>query len=160
MNIVQHHGINARFIDLCGFQDTEYLSIDERIIKAFSDLDCSSTIPIATGYTKGTEGIMREFDRGYSEVTFSKIAVTVNADEAVIHKEYHLSTADPLIVGLENSRPVGFTNYNVADQLADLGMEAIHPGGCRDKHTNQEHLRARTPGNPHKPGIPRREIEG
>jgi aspartate kinase len=28
---------------------------------------------IATGYTKSREGIMREFDRGYSEVTFSKV---------------------------------------------------------------------------------------
>ena len=42
---------------------------------------------------------MRAFDRGYSEVTFSKIAVEVKADEAVIHKEYHLSSADPKIVG-------------------------------------------------------------
>ena len=152
VNIVQHHGINARFIDLCGFQDTEYLSIDERIIKAFSDLDCSSTIPIATGYTKGTEGIMREFDRGYSEVTFSKIAVTVNADEAVIHKEYHLSTADPLIVGLENSRPVGFTNYNVADQLADLGMEAIHPKASKPLEVAGINIRIKNTFEPEHPG--------
>ena len=55
---------------------------------------------------------MREFDRGYSEVTFSKIAVEVKADEAVIHKEYHLSSADPNIVGVEKSIPVGFTNFN------------------------------------------------
>ncbi len=55
---------------------------------------------------KGTEGIMREFDRGYSEITFSKIAVVVKASEAIIHKEYHLSSADPVIVGVEN-RPAG-----------------------------------------------------
>ena len=107
-------------MDLCGFHDADYLSIDERIRQAFAEIDCSRTVPIATGYTKGTEGIMREFDRGYSEVTFSKIAVAVDAAEAVIHKEYHLSSADPAIVGVEQSRPVGATNFNVADQLAAL----------------------------------------
>ncbi len=127
VNILQNNGIEATFVDLCGFHDAEFLTIDERIHLAFTTLDCSRTIPIVTGYTKGTEGIMREFDRGYSEVTFSKIAVEVKADEAVIHKEYHLSSADPAIVGVENSRPVGHTNFNVADQLADIGMEAIHP---------------------------------
>ena len=127
VNILQHNGINSTFVDLCGFNDATFITIDERIMKAFTDLDCSHTIPVVTGYTKGTEGIMREFDRGYSEVTFSKIAVEVGAEEAVIHKEYHLSTADPMIVGIENSKPVGFTNYIVADQLADIGMEAIHP---------------------------------
>ena len=75
---------------------------------------------VATGYTKGTEGIMREFDRGYSEVTFSKIAVEVRPAEAVIHKEFHLSSADPNLVGLENAIVVGATNYDVADQLADM----------------------------------------
>jgi aspartate kinase len=127
VNILQNNGINAEFVDLCGFHDAEFLTIDGRIKKAFSKIDPSSTIPVVTGYTKGTEGIMREFDRGYSEVTFSKIAVEVGAEEAVIHKEYHLSTADPMIVGVENSMPVCSTNYIVADQLADIGMEAIHP---------------------------------
>jgi len=74
---------------------------------------------------------MREFDRGYSEVTFSKIAVEVKADEAIIHKEYHLSSADPKLVGLDKSIPVGNTNFNVADQLADIGMEAIHPKAAK-----------------------------
>lgn len=127
VNILIHNDINAHFVDLCGFDDAEYLTIDERILKEFKNIDFSKTIVIATGYTKGTEGIMREFDRGYSEVTFSKIAVAVRADEAVIHKEFHLSSADPNIVGIEKSVPVGQTNYNVADQLADVGMEAIHP---------------------------------
>lgn len=127
VNILKNKGINSTFVDLCGFNDKEYLTIDERIHKAFKDLDFSKTIAIATGYTKGTEGIMRVFDRGYSEVTFSKIAVEVKADEAIIHKEFHLSSADPKIVGVEKSVPVGFTNFVVADQLADIGMEAIHP---------------------------------
>ncbi|MFO7656089.1 MAG: aspartate kinase, partial [Bacteroidales bacterium] len=119
VNILQNNGINATFVDLCGFNDSDYLTIDERIRKEFKNIDCTTTLPVATGYTKGTEGIMREFDRGYSEVTFSKIAVEVKADEAVIHKEFHLSSADPNIVGIEKSIPVGFTNFNVADQLAD-----------------------------------------
>ncbi len=127
VNILKNNGIDAVFVDLCGFNDAEYLTIDERIHKAFREIDFSRVLPVVTGYTKGTEGIMREFDRGYSEVTFSKIAIEVKADEAVIHKEFHLSSADPNIVGLEKSVPVGFTNFNVADQLADVGMEAIHP---------------------------------
>jgi aspartate kinase len=152
VNILQNNGINATFVDLCGFHDTEYLTIDERIFKSFSDLDYSSTIPVVTGYTKGTEGIMREFDRGYSEVTFSKIAVEVNADEAVIHKEYHLSTADPMIVGVENSHPVGFTNYNVADQLADIGMEAIHPKASKPLEVADINIRIKNTFEPEHPG--------
>jgi len=131
VNIMNNHGINATFIDLCGFNDSESLTIDERIHKAFQGIDFSKTLCVATGYTKGTEGIMRAFDRGYSEVTFSKIAVEVKADEAIIHKEYHLSSADPKIVGIEKSIPVGKTNYVIADQLADVGMEAIHPKAAK-----------------------------
>jgi aspartate kinase len=127
VNILNNHGINATLVDLCGFDDSESMTIDQRIHKAFQGIPFEKTVVIATGYTKGTEGIMRQFDRGYSEVTFSKIAVDVKADEAVIHKEFHLSSADPKIVGIEKSIPVGFTNFMVADQLADIGMEAIHP---------------------------------
>ncbi|HEY4786830.1 MAG TPA: aspartate kinase [Bacteroidales bacterium] len=131
VNILLNQNINSQFIDLCGFNDPEYLTIDERIHKAFSNIDFSKVLCIATGYTKGTEGIMRAFDRGYSEVTFSKIAVEVKATEAVIHKEFHLSSADPKIVGVEKSVPVGHTNFIVADQLADIGMEAIHPKAAK-----------------------------
>lgn len=152
VNILQNNGINATFVDLCGFHDTGYLTIDERIHKSFQDLDCSSTIPVVTGYTKGTEGIMREFDRGYSEVTFSKIATEVKADEAVIHKEYHLSTADPLIVGAKNFRPVGNTNYNVADQLADIGMEAIHPKASKPLEMTGINIRIKNTFEPDHPG--------
>jgi len=152
VNILQERGINAHFTDLCGFQDSEFLTIDERIQKVFSAIDTATTLPIATGYTKGTEGIMREFDRGYSEVTFSKIAVETKADEAVIHKEYHLSSADPNIVGVENSRPVGMTNYNVADQLADIGMEAIHPKASKPLELAGINIRIKNTFEPHHPG--------
>jgi aspartate kinase len=152
VNILKNNGIESTFVDLCGFHDAEFLTIDERIHRAFSDLDCSRTVPIATGYTKGTEGIMREFDRGYSEVTFSKIAVEVKADEAVIHKEYHLSSADPAIVGVENSRPVGATNFNVADQLADIGMEAIHPKASKPLEVAGINIRIKNTFEPQHPG--------
>lgn len=152
VNILRSRGINALFMDLCGFNDTDYLTIDERIRKAFKNIDVSNTLPIATGYTKGTEGIMREFDRGYSEVTFSKIAAEVKATEAVIHKEYHLSSADPAIVGAGHSRPVGHTNYNVADQLADIGMEAIHPKASKPLELGGINIRIRNTFEPTHPG--------
>ena len=152
VNIIRNNGYNSTFVDLCGFNDTEHLTIDERIHKAFLDLDCSGSIPVVTGYTKGTEGIMREFDRGYSEVTFSKIAVEVKAQEAVIHKEYHLSSADPAIVGVENSKPVGSTNFNVADQLADIGMEAIHPKASKPVEVAGINIRIKNTFEPEHPG--------
>jgi aspartate kinase len=152
VNILENNCINATFVDLCGFNDSEYLTIDERIHKAFKALDYSSTIPIVTGYTKGTEGIMREFDRGYSEVTFSKVAVEIKADEAVIHKEFHLSSADPNIVGVDKSIPVGFTNFNVADQLADIGMEAIHPKASKPLEMAKINIRIKNTFEPDHPG--------
>ena len=152
VNIIQNNGYKSTFVDLCGFNDAEYLTIDERIQKAFSSIDCSGTIPVVTGYTKGTEGIMREFDRGYSEVTFSKIAVEVKAVEAVIHKEYHLSSADPAIVGIEWSKPVGNTNFNVADQLADIGMEAIHPKASKPVEVAGINIRIKNTFEPDHPG--------
>jgi aspartate kinase len=152
VNIIKQHNINAQLVDLCGFNDPEYLTIDERIHKAFKYIDFSKVLVIATGYTKGTEGIMREFDRGYSEVTFSKIAVEVKANEAVIHKEYHLSSADPNIVGIDKSIVVGFTNYNVADQLADIGMEAIHPKASKPIEIAGINIRIKNTFEPEHPG--------
>lgn len=152
VNILRKHGINAMFVDLCGFNDPEPLTIDQRIKKEFNGIDFASTLAVATGYTKGIEGIMREFDRGYSEITFSKIAVEVKADEAIIHKEFHLSSADPNIVGVENSKPVGKTNFNVADQLADVGMEAIHPKASKPIEVAGIHLRIKNTFEPEHPG--------
>lgn len=126
-NILINLGYDATFIDLSGWGNGRECSIDERIKEAFETVDPSKTICFATGYTKGTEGIMREFDRGYSEVTFSKIAVLLKAKEAIIHKEFHLCSGDPEILGIDNVKPVCNTNSDVADQLADVDMEAIHP---------------------------------
>ncbi len=126
-NILQSRGYDSTFIDLSGWQDGHEMTIDERIQKAFESVDPSKTVCFATGYTKGTEGIMREFDRGYSEVTFSKVAVLLKAKEAVIHKEFHLCSGDPKVLGQDKVLPIGKTNFDVADQLADVDMEAIHP---------------------------------
>jgi aspartate kinase len=76
----------------------------------------------------------------------------VGAQEAVIHKEYHLSSADPAIVGVENSQPVGFTNFNVADQLADIGMEAIHPKASKPLEIAKINIRIKNTFEPEHPG--------
>jgi len=127
VQLLKLHDINARFIDLTNWRSDSQHSLDDHINQAFSDVDFEKEMPIVTGYTQCREGLMKTYDRGYSEMTFSRIATVTGAGEAIIHKEYHLSTADPEMVGAENVRPIGLTNYDVADQLANLGMEAIHP---------------------------------
>lgn len=151
-NILQNMGINTCLIDLGGFGDHKAYTIDQRIKHAFKNIDFEHNICIVTGYAKGTEGIMREFDRGYSEITFSKIAVILKPKEAIIHKEYHLSTADPVLVGIENCTPVGYTNYDIADQLADVGMEAIHPRASKPLEINDINLRIKNTFEPAHPG--------
>jgi aspartate kinase len=151
-SILQARGLNVHLVDLAGTMDARALTISERIKDAFSEIDLSTCIVVATGYTKGTEGIMREFDRGYSEVTFSKIAEILKPQEAIIHKEYHLSTADPGLVGIENVKPVGNTNYDIADQLADVGMEAIHPKASKPLEMAGIHLRIKNTFEPEHPG--------
>lgn len=152
VNILNNNKITAVLVDLCGFNDHEYLTIDERIHRSLRKINFSECLPVATGYTKGTEGIMREFDRGYSEVTFSKIAVEVKADEAIVYKEFHLSSADPNLVGVERSTPVGSTNYNVADQLADIGMEALHPKASKPIEVAGINIRIKNTFEPEHPG--------
>ncbi|MFK4753075.1 aspartate kinase [Oceanobacter antarcticus] len=135
--LLRQHDINARFIDLTNWRSDTQMSFSDHILKAFQGVDLDKEMPIVTGYTQCREGLMRTYDRGYSEMTFSKIATMTDACEAVIHKEYHFSTADPLLVGADNVKPIGMTNYDVADQLANLGMEAIHPraaAGLRKKN--------------------------
>ncbi len=129
--LLQRDGVNARFVDLSGWNATEHLSLDEHIEQAFGNLDLSRELPIVTGYTHCENGLMSSYDRGYSEITFSRIAALTGAREAIIHKEYHLSSADPRLVGPQRTVPIGRTNYDVADQLANLGMEAIHPRAAK-----------------------------
>ncbi len=126
VDILKKHGVNAVFVDLTGWKETKSYSMDKVITLAFENIDFSTCMPIVTGYVKCTEGIMNRFNRGYSEITFSKLAVLTEAKEGVIHKEFHLCTADPKLVGENNVRIIGNTNFDIADQLSDMDMEAIH----------------------------------
>ncbi|KAB2856337.1 MAG: aspartate kinase, partial [Sphingopyxis terrae] len=118
-------------------------TLDERITEAFANIDLATTLPIVTGYAGCQGGMVKRFARGYTEMTFSRIAVLTGAREAIIHKEFHLSSADPKLVGEDKARKIGRTNYDVADQLANLGMEAIHPGAGRGLRQTDIPLRVR-----------------
>lgn len=146
--LLQRDGINACFVDLSGWQSEAHISLDERIEAAFKEVDLAKQLPIATGYAHSENGLMASFNRGYSEMTFSRIAVITQAREAVIHKEFHLSSADPRVVGEENAVPIGRTNYDVADQLANLGMEAIHPKAAKGLRKNNIPLRVKNTFEP------------
>lgn len=145
-------GINARLVDLTGWSNEEPLSFEDMIAKQFEDIDITSELAIATGYAHCAEGLMKTFDRGYSEMTFSMIATTTGATEAIIHKEYHLSSADPMLVGTENVVTIGRTNYDVADQLSNLGMEAIHPKAAKGLRRNGVKLRIKNAFEPEHEG--------
>lgn len=149
---LQNAGVNARFVDLSGWHQEHPLSFDDMIKTHFEGIDLSRELPIATGYAHCSEGVMRTFDRGYSEMTFSKIATLTGAHEAVIHKEYHLSSADPAVVGLDKIVTIGRTNYDVADQLSNLGMEAIHPKAAKGLRQQGIKLRIKNAFEPHHSG--------
>lgn len=129
--LLRRAGVAARFVDLTGWRDEDHPELSERIRVALEDIDVASELPIVTGYAHCDEGLMGEYDRGYSEITFARIAALTGAREAIIHKEFNLSSADPKLVGVENARRILRTNYDVADQLANTGMEAIHPGAAK-----------------------------
>ncbi|MCW8908663.1 MAG: aspartate kinase [Sedimenticola sp.] len=150
--LLQREGVNAVFIDLSGWNSPKHLPLDDLITQAFKDIDLEKVLPIVTGYAHSDNGLMTTFDRGYSEMTFSRIAVLTKAQEAVIHKEFHLSSADPNLVGEFNSVPIGRTNYDVADQLANLGMEAIHPKAARGLRQNSIPLRVKNTFEPEHSG--------
>ncbi|GGO59657.1 aspartate kinase [Roseovarius pacificus] len=144
-------GINARCVDLSGWRDEREMTLDERIEDALADVDVTAELPIVTGYAQCAEGLMAEYDRGYSEVTFSRIAALTGAREAIIHKEFHLSSADPNLVEGE-VRKLGHTNYDVADQLSNMGMEAIHPKAAKTLRQADVPLRVTNAFEPHDPG--------
>jgi Aspartokinases len=141
--LLRDRGVNARFVDLTLWNEQDLRSLDERIESAFADIDLETTLPIVTGYAGCRDGMVRRYARGYSEMTFSRIAALTGAREAIIHKEFHLSSADPKLVGVDKARKIGRTNYDVADQLANLGMEAIHPGAGRGLRQTNIPLRVR-----------------
>lgn len=150
--LLRSAGISARFVDLSGWRDEGNVTLHERIANAMEKIDPHTEMPIVTGYAQCAEGLMREFDRGYSEVTFSKLAALTNAREAIIHKEFHLSSADPRLVGEKNVSKLGRTNYDVADQLANMGMEAIHPKAAKTLRQADVPLRVTNAFEPHDPG--------
>lgn len=141
--LLRDRGVNARFIDLTCRDQQDLRDLDSCIVAALEPVDLSTTLPIVTGYAACAEGMVRRYARGYSEMTFSRIAVLTKAREAIIHKEFHLSSADPKLVGPGKARKIGRTNYDVADQLANLGMEAIHPGAGRGLRQTDIPLRVR-----------------
>ncbi|ODT57930.1 MULTISPECIES: aspartate kinase [Paracoccus] len=150
--MLQRAGVQARFVDLSGWRDTDDLTLEERISGAMAGVDPQTEMPIVTGYAQCREGLMREFDRGYSEVTFSRLAALTGAREAIIHKEFHLSSADPRLVGANAVRKLGRTNYDVADQLSNMGMEAIHPKAAKTLRQSGVPLRVTNAFEPDDPG--------
>lgn len=141
--LLRDRGVNARFVDLTLWDQQDMQELDDRIVAALDPIDLATILPIVTGYAGCSEGMVRRYARGYSEMTFSRIAVLTGAREAIIHKEFHLSSADPRLVGADRARKIGRTNYDVADQLANLGMEAIHPGAGRGLRQTAIPLRVR-----------------
>ena len=150
--ILQYRGVNAVFVDLSGWRDEETGSMENTITQHMKDLDFSKCMPIVTGYAKCAEGVMAQFDRGYSEITFSKLAVVTNALEGVIHKEYHLSTGDPKLIGQDKVRTIGHTNFDIADQLSDMAMEAIHPKASKAMELHNIPIRVKNAFDPENPG--------
>jgi len=150
--LLQRDGVNACFVDLTGWRTSKHISLDERIREAFASIDLNKQLPIVTGYAHSDAGLMTSFDRGYSEMTFSRLAVLTQAREAIIHKEFHLCSADPRLVGEDNAVPIGRTNYDVADQLANLGMEAIHPKAAKGLRQNNIPLRVKNTFEPEHSG--------
>jgi aspartate kinase len=150
--LLQRDGVNACFVDLTGWRTNKHTSLDERIRTAFANIDLNTQLPIVTGYAHSDVGLMTSFDRGYSEMTFSRLAVLTQAREAIIHKEFHLSSADPRLVGEDNVVPIGRTNYDVADLLANLGMEAIHPKAAKGLRQNNIPLRVKNTFEPEHTG--------
>lgn len=150
--ILKANGINARFVDLSGWKSTKSLTLDEAVSEGFVGIDFDKEMPIVTGYVKFDGGIMRRFDRGYSEITFSKIAVLTNAAEGIIHKEFHLSTGDPKLMGFDNVEIIGNTNFDIADQLSDMGMEAIHSKAAKQMEFKDIPIRVKNAFDPEHPG--------
>lgn len=150
--MLQRAGVNARFVDLSGWRDDTHPPLEMRLRRAMEGIDLSEEMPIVTGYAQCSEGLMREYDRGYSEVVFAHLAAQTGAREAIIHKEFHLSSADPKLVGLDRVRKIGRTSFDVADQLSNLGMEAIHPHAARVLRRADVALRVKHAFEPDDPG--------
>ena len=141
--LLRNRGVDAVAVDLTGWGQSDMPVLDDRITAALDGLDVATQMPIVTGYAGCAGGMVSRYDRGYTEMTFARVAALTKAREAIIHKEFHLSSADPRLVGPERARKIGRTNYDVADQLANMGMEAIHPRAGRELRQAEIKLRVR-----------------
>ncbi len=150
--LLRRRGVNARLVDLSGWGEPDILPLEDYLRRKIGEVDLSRELPICTGYAKCSEGLMNTYDRGYSEITFSRMAAVTGAREAIIHKEYHLCSADPKVVGVDKAVAIGRTNYDVADQLSVLGMEAVHPGAAQCLRRAAIPLRVRHSFEPHHAG--------
>ncbi|WP_404405515.1 aspartate kinase [Pelagibacterium halotolerans] len=150
--LLKERGVNARMVDLTGWRQDGEHKLDTQIENAFEGVDFATEMPIVTGYAQCAEVLMKTYDRGYSEVTLSRVAVVTGAAEAIIHKEFHLSSADPKLVGEDRVRVIGETNYDVADQLSNMGMEAIHPRAAKSLRQSGIPLRVKNAFEPEHPG--------
>lgn len=152
VKILKRNGINAVLVDLTGWKEDTLLPMDNVVRNAFKGMDFAKCMPIVTGYVKYDEGIMSRFDRGYSEITFSKVAVITDAREGIIHKEFHLCTGDPALIGIDKVKVIGHTNFDIADQLSDLDMEAIHSKASKEMEYCGIPIRVKNAFDPDHPG--------
>lgn len=146
--LLKQRGIDAVFVDLTGWRDNRSLTLEERMKDALAGIDLTKQLPIVTGYASSPDGLVRQFGRGYTEVTFARLAALIGADEAIIHKEFHLSSADPKLVGPDKVRKIGSTNFDVADQLSNMGMEAVHPKAAKTLRQSGIPLRVKNTFDP------------
>ncbi|MDD3119249.1 MAG: aspartate kinase [Victivallales bacterium] len=152
VQILKAAGVNAVFVDLTGWKETDELDFEQRVKQGFAGIDFNCCLPVVTGYAKCREGIMKRFDRGYSEITFSKIAVGTGATEGIIHKEYHQWTGDPKLIGVDHVKIIGNTNFDIADQLSDMDMEAIHSKASKEMEMKHIPIRIKNCFEPEHPG--------
>ncbi|MFO1491623.1 MAG: aspartate kinase [Kiritimatiellia bacterium] len=150
--ILRKHGVNAVCVDLARWRETEILPIEEVVRRAFENIDLAREMPIVTGYVKCEGGIMTQYSRGYSEITFSKIAAVTLAREGIIHKEFHLSTGDPVLMGVNNVEVIGNTNFDIADEMSDMNMEAIHSKASKELQLKRIPIRVKNAFDPKHPG--------
>ena len=110
--LLREKGIAARFADLTGWRVQDLPSFDAAIDDVFDTIDLSRELPIATGYCRCDAELVKSYDRGYTEVTMSRIA----------------------------------------DQLSNIGMEAIHPSAAKGLRQNGIPLRVKNTFEPDQPG--------
>ena len=124
--LLRARGCPAQFVDLSGWGEAREPHLDDRIRDTLARYDPRTNVLLATGYCKGIEGVMREVDRDYADLVFAKMAVILGAEQAVLHGDHALRSGDPAVVGADSVRSVRHINFDVAEQLADIGRSVLH----------------------------------